>query len=74
MLNIFVINNEKGFSVRTCNSCKSYVKTVDRDLLDRLTPDFADLISLPLDMVIQKQGFKRTSPNPIGMVRMSAGG
>jgi formate dehydrogenase maturation protein FdhE len=73
-LNNFEIKTEKGFSVRTCNSCKSYVKAVDGDLLDRMTPDVADLISLPLDVMIQKQGFKRTSPNSIGMVRMSAGG
>ena len=74
LLNTIGIARESGFTVHTCATCKSYVKTVDGDLLDRLTPDVADLMSLPLDVVIQKRGFKRTSPNPIGMVRMSAGG
>ncbi len=66
--------NEEGFRVRACNACRSYVKIVDRELLDRMTPDLADLISLPLDIVVQEKGYKRPSPNAIGMVRMSASG
>lgn len=73
-LNTFVIKKEKGFAVRACDVCKSYVKTVDEKLLGRMKPDLADLMSLPLDIVIQKKGYKRSSPNPIGMVRMSSGG
>jgi len=74
LLNTFCIKKEKGFTVRACDSCKSYVKIVDGKLLGRMTPDLADLISLPLDVVVQKKGYKRPSPNPIGMVRMSANG
>jgi formate dehydrogenase maturation protein FdhE len=39
-----------------------------------MTPDLADLISLPLDIVVQEKGYKRPSPNAIGMVRMSGRG
>jgi len=39
-----------------------------------MTSDLADLISLPLDIVIQEKGYKRSSPNPIGMVKMSSSG
>jgi FdhE protein len=74
LLNTFCIKKEKGFTVRACDLCKSYVKIVDGELLDRMTPDLADLMSLPLDVVVQKKGYKRPSPNPIGMVRMSASG
>jgi FdhE protein len=74
LLNTFFVKKEKGFTIRACDSCKSYVKTVDEKLLGRMTPDLADLVSLPLDLVVQEKGYKRPSPNPIGMVRMSASG
>jgi len=66
-MNISVMKKEDGFAARTCNACKAYVKIVDENLLGRMTPDIADLMSLPLDMVVQKHGFKRHAPNPIGM-------
>jgi FdhE protein len=73
-LNTFFIKKEKGCRVRACDLCKSYVKAVDGGLLSGMTPDLADLMSLPLDIMVQEKGYKRPSPNPIGMVRMSAGG
>lgn len=73
-LDTIVFENEAEFKVRACNACRSYVKIVDRALLDRMTPDLADLISLPLDIVVQEKGYKRPSPNAIGMVRMSGSG
>jgi FdhE protein len=73
-LKTFVVKNEKGFKVRACDLCKSYVKIVDEGLLGGMTPDLADLMSLPLDIIVQEKGYRRPSPNPIGMVRMSASG
>ena len=73
-LDTIVFENEAEFRVRACNACRSYVKIVDRALLDSMTPDLADLISLPLDIVVQEKGYKRPSPNAIGMVRMSGSG
>ena len=71
---IFTFAGEEGFSVQTCDECKSYVKIVDPELLSRYGPDLADLASLPLDMVIQQKGYKRRSPNPLGMMNMSTSG
>lgn len=73
-LNTFLIKKEKGFAARACDVCKSYVKTVEMRLLSRMTPDLADLMSLPLDIMVQEKGYKRSSPNPVGMVRMSVSG
>jgi len=73
-LSDYAFRGEEGFKVHTCDACKAYVKTVDKGLLSRITPDLADLTSLPLDVVIQGKGYKRPSPNPIGMLRMSANG
>jgi FdhE protein len=74
LLNTFFIEKEKGFTVRTCDLCKSYVKTEDERLLGGVTPDLADLMSLPLDIMVQGKGYKRPSPNPIGMVSMAVSG
>ena len=65
---------EEGFSVQTCDECKSYVKIVEPELLSRYGTDLTDLMSLPLDMVIQQKGYKRRSPNPLGMMNMSTSG
>ncbi len=73
-LKTYAFKGEEGFSVLACDACKSYAKTVDADLLARIGPDLADLVSLPLDMVMQQKGFKRHAPNPLGMMTMSAAG
>jgi formate dehydrogenase maturation protein FdhE len=43
-------------------------------MLSRMGPEVADLMSLPLDIVVQEKGFQRRSPNPIGMRKISAHG
>ena len=73
-LKLLAFEGEEGFSVQTCGVCRSYVKLVEQDLLAGMGSDLADLISLPLDIVVQEKGFKRPSPNPLGMVRMSGKG
>jgi FdhE protein len=73
-LKTYAFKGEEGFSVLVCDACKSYAKTIDADLLSTMSPDLADLMSLPLDIVMQQKGFKRRSPNPLGMVNMSAAG
>ncbi len=71
---IFMFAGEEGFSVQTCDECKSYLKIVEPELLSRYSPDLADLVSLPLDLVMQQKGYKRRSPNPLGMMNMSSSG
>ncbi|MCL5977683.1 MAG: formate dehydrogenase accessory protein FdhE [Nitrospirae bacterium] len=70
-LNIITLEDEKGFRIDTCDSCDSYVKTVESGLINELNPDVADLVSLPLDIIAQGKSYKRHSPNPIGMIRMA---
>jgi FdhE protein len=72
--NILAFESDEGFTFHACDACRSYVKIFDSDLLDCLTPDLADLASLPLDIAVQQKGYARRSPNPIGMMRMSANG
>lgn len=71
-INIFTLEGEKGFRIDACDACGSYIKTVIGSLSeDRQAPDFADLISIPLDIIAQGKGYRRHSPNPIGMTRMA---
>ena len=69
-MNIITAEGEDGFRIYACEVCGYYYKTIEFGLLDDLNPSLADLISLPLDIVAQGKGYKRHSPNPIGMVRM----
>lgn len=69
-LSTLVPEGEPGFRVATCDGCKTYVKVVDNSLLTAMTPDLADLASLPLDIVAQGKGYTRQAPNPIGMKRI----
>jgi FdhE protein len=66
--------NEQGLTITTCDHCRSYVKTFDAAMHRGVTPDAADLMSLPLDLVVQEKGYLRRAPNPLGMLRMSLAG
>ena len=72
--NILVFEREEGFKINTCDLCRSYVKTIDAEIILRLTPDIADLVSLPLDIVVQEKGYARRSPNPVGMRKICTRG
>lgn len=61
---------EEGFRVTTCGECGSYVKSADARIVASMSPDIADLASLPLDIIAQGKGFTRHAPNPIGLRRM----
>jgi FdhE protein len=69
-LGIIEIEEEKGFRVDLCSECKSYVKTANDYLLGDYTPDLIDIVSIPLDIIAQSKGYRRRSPNPIGLLTM----
>jgi len=67
-------DGEEMFEVAACDNCRSYVKIADMAKLRDMDPDLADLLSLPLDFVMQGKGYVRRAPNPLGMVKMSLAG
>jgi FdhE protein len=69
-LGTLVPEGEPGFRVATCDTCRTYVKVVEGPLLSAMTPDLADLASLPLDIVAQGKDYTRPAPNPIGLIRI----
>jgi len=70
-LELIEVEQEKGFRIDLCNECRGYIKTMDERLLSEYTPELLDIISLPLDILAQGRGYKRRSPNPIGIIKMT---
>lgn len=60
---------EQGYKVELCETCRSYLKSIEQRKLNDVGFDVADLVSLPLDIVAQNRGFARGTPNPIGLIR-----
>ena len=71
---VVVFDGEEEVRMETCDVCRSYIKTVDGTLISRFPPEIADLMSLPLDIIVQEKGYARRSPNPIGMRTISTRG
>ena len=69
-MHVITVEGEDSFRIHACDACSSYVKIVQAGRLSGMTPDIADLMSLPLDVIAQKRKYARRSPNPIGMIRM----
>ncbi len=61
-LTFFTVDEEPGFRVDVCETCKSYIKTIDFRQLDRIEmPILDDLDSLALDYIAVGQGYKRAT-------------
>lgn len=59
-LPFFTVEEEPGFRVDLCATCKCYIKTIDFRSLDRVAmPLLDDLDSLALDMVAAREGYSR---------------
>ncbi|MFZ5798309.1 MAG: formate dehydrogenase accessory protein FdhE [Desulfobulbus sp.] len=69
-LGTLVPEGEPGFRVATCDACRTYVKVVESQIFEAMTPDLADLASLPLDIVAQGKDYARRAPNPLGLLQI----
>ncbi|QGY39779.1 formate dehydrogenase accessory protein FdhE [Pseudodesulfovibrio cashew] len=66
-LTFFTVDEEPGFRVDVCESCKTYIKTIDFRELDRIAvPVLDDLDSLALDYVAAGQGYRRATVSAWG--------
>lgn len=70
MLGTLSSDQEPGFRISTCSGCHSYVKVIDYSLFNEMTPDIADIASLPLDIIAQSEGYSRNAPNPLGLQKI----
>jgi len=66
-LPFFTADEEPGYRVDVCLSCKGYIKTSDFRQLDRISlPVLDDLESLALDLLAVKRGFVRPTASAWG--------
>jgi formate dehydrogenase maturation protein FdhE len=54
----------------TCEKCKSYVKTFESSMTEGHSMDSLDIMSIPLDIIVQEKGYKRHAPNPVGIMKI----
>jgi FdhE protein len=52
--------------IDACESCKSYVKTIDLTRDGEASPIVDDIASLPLDVWARDNGYRRIRPNLFG--------
>ena len=69
-MTVVTLDGEEGMRADTCDKCMSYCKTFDGQMTEDNSMDELDIISLPLDIIVQEKGYNRSSPNPVGMMRM----
>ena len=70
-ITVITLVGEEGMRADTCDSCMSYSKTFEGQMTTDNSMDELDIISLPLDIVVQDKGYKRLSPNPVGLMKMT---
>jgi FdhE protein len=56
-----------ALKAETCESCKSYLKIVNREKEPEADPIADDLASLQLDILVSEAGWHRSAPNPFLM-------
>lgn len=53
------IDGENLYSVDACNACRTYVKVIDwRGRVDDIYPDVEDVLSVHMDLIAQREGFR----------------
>lgn len=65
---IEILLDEEEVRVELCLECNSYIKSFRESHLTKYEDPFlVDLVSLPLDIYVQRKGYIRRSPNVIGL-------
>lgn len=62
-LPVYTAEELQHVRVEACDSCRSYIKTVDMTKSGRAEPIVDEMASIPLDLWAQKQGYAKLQPN-----------
>jgi FdhE protein len=62
-LPVYTAEELQHVRVEACDSCRSYIKTVDMTKSGRAEPIVDEMASIPLDLWAQKQGYTKLQPN-----------
>jgi len=58
----------KGYRVEVCEECKKYIKTIDTTVVgEAVVPLVEDMATLHLDIIAQKEGYKKAGTNILEM-------
>jgi FdhE protein len=61
----------KAYRVDVCEECKKYIKTIDlREVQEEVIPLIDDIGTLHLDIIAEKEGYKRGVPGILEMEKM----
>lgn len=73
-LHYFTVEDDPGLRVDCCRVCKSYLKTLDRRE-GAVAEDMwlADMTTVHLDLVGQREGYRRPAPSFVGLVLAAVG-
>jgi FdhE protein len=63
----FTAPQHLGVRVEACESCKTYVKSIDLSLDARRVPEIDELVSLSMDLWAVEQGYDRMEPGLAGL-------
>src|SRR4051812_33395809 len=55
----------KDITVETCSNCRGYIKHLHQDAQPVIEPIADDIASLGLDLLMQQEGFRRITANPL---------
>jgi len=70
-ITIITLEGEEGMRADTCEKCRKYVKNFEGSMMEEISVDLLDIMSIPLDIVVQEKGFTRLAPTPLGMVKLT---
>jgi FdhE protein len=63
----FTAPEHAGVRVEACDSCKTYVKSIDMTLDARRVPEIDDLVAVSMDLWAVSQGYERLEPGLAGL-------
>jgi formate dehydrogenase maturation protein FdhE len=63
----FTALQHAGVRVEACESCKTYVKSIDLTIDARRVPEIDELVALSLDLWAVEQGYRRLEPGLAGL-------
>lgn len=63
----FTAPTHTGVRVEACQSCKTYVKSIDLTVDARRVPEIDELLALSLDLWAVEQGYERLEPGLAGL-------
>jgi formate dehydrogenase accessory protein FdhE len=66
-LPVYTAESFKHVRVETCDSCRSYIKTVDFTKDGRAVPIVDELMSIPLDLWAAEHGYSKIRTNILGL-------